>query len=81
METQKSSPQAQSYSLKKAFRKFEDIKAEFMKIDWIEEGEVTTYAKIVVLATFISGMVLYFADLVVQRALSGFEAILKLIFG
>jgi preprotein translocase subunit SecE len=67
--------------LKRAFRRFEDIKAEFMKIEWTEEGQVATYAKIVVLATFMSGMVLYLADLVIQRTLYGFQAILRLIFG
>jgi len=67
--------------LKKAFRRFEDFKTEFFRIQWTEEGEVTNIAKVVVLATFICGMVLYLADLVVQRALFGVDGVLRLIFG
>ena len=81
METHKSSSQPSSFSLKRMFQRFEDVKAEFMKISWTENGEVTTYAKIVVLATFISGMVLYLADLVLHRILAGFDGILSLLFG
>jgi preprotein translocase subunit SecE len=83
METQKTSTPARvsPFSLKKAFRRFEDLKTEFFRIQWTEEGEVTTIAKVVVLATFICGMVLYLADLVVQRALTGVDSVLRLIFG
>jgi preprotein translocase subunit SecE len=83
METQKSTAPARisPFSLKKAFRRFEELKGEFLRIQWTEEGEVTKIAKVVVLATFICGMVLYIADLVVQRALIGVDGILRLIFG
>ena len=81
METHKSSQQASSFSLRRLFGRFEEVKAEFMKIEWAEEGKVAMYAKIVVLATFISGMVLYLADLVVQRMLVGCSGILRLLFG
>lgn len=81
METQKSSRSLSFPSVKKAFRRFEDIKAEFVKIQWTEDGEVISYAKIVVIATFVSGMVLYVADLFVHRTLSGFDAILRAFFG
>ncbi len=83
METQKSSPSARVplFSMKKAFRRFEDLKTEFFRIQWTEEGEVSSMAKVVVLATFVCGMVLYIADLIVQRALVGFDSILRLIFG
>ena len=80
METHKTS-QESHFSLKKLFQRFENVKTEFMKIQWTEEGQVGEYAKIVVLATFISGMVLYLADLVVQRTLMGFSAILRMLFG
>lgn len=83
MEPQKSvnSARQTSYSMKKSFRRFEDLKAEFLRIQWTEEGGVIDKAKIVVLATFVCGMVLYIADLVVQRSLIGMNSILRLIFG
>lgn len=83
METQKSlsQPRVSPLSMKKAFRRFEDLKGEFFRIQWTEDGEVMSIAKVVVLATFICGMVLYLADLVVQRSLTGVDCILRLIFG
>jgi len=70
-----------SFSVKKAFRRFEDLKAEFFKVHWTEDGNVRSYAKIVIVATFICGMVLYIADLIVQHALFGIDGLLRVIFG
>jgi preprotein translocase subunit SecE len=83
METQKSSspPRVSPISMRKAFRRFEDLKTEFFRIQWTDDGEVMSIAKVVVLATFMCGMVLYLADLVVQRSLAGVDGILRLIFG
>ena len=67
--------------MKKAFRRFEDLKSEFFRIQWTEDGAVASIAKVVVLATFVCGMVLYIADLVVQRTLIGVDGVLRLIFG
>jgi preprotein translocase subunit SecE len=80
METQKNIPQSAS-RLKKAYRRFEDIKQEFFRIQWTEEKEVITYAKVVVLATFVFGMLLYVTDVFVQRALQGVNVILRALFG
>lgn len=68
-------------SLKKAFRRFEDVKTEFKRIQWTEDKEVLYYTKIVLLATFISGMVLYIADLIVQQGLSAINFLLRLVLG
>ena len=83
METQKSVPSARAnpFSIKRAFRRFEDLKAEFFRVQWTEEGEVSSMAKVVVLATFVCGMVLYIADLIVQRSLVGMDCILRMVFG
>jgi preprotein translocase subunit SecE len=83
METQKTIPSARvsPFSMKKAFRRFEDLKTEFFRVQWTEDGDVMQMAKVVVLATFVCGMVLYIADLVVQRALTGVDSVLRLIFG
>lgn len=58
-----------------------DIKSEFMKITWTPKEELKTYTKIVVGATFICGMGVFFMDLLIQTLLSGIEMSLKLIFG
>lgn len=83
METQKTSTGARvsPLSVKRAFRRFEDLKQEFFRVQWTEDNNVTYMTKVVVLATFVCGMVLYLADLVVQRSLAGVDTILRLIFG
>lgn len=58
-----------------------DIKSEFMKITWTPKDELKAYTKIVVGATFICGMGVFFMDLLIQTLLSGIETVLKLIFG
>ena len=68
-------------SMRKVFRFFEEIKSEFHKIQWTEGEEVVVYAKVVVLATFVLGMAIYFADLIIQRTLLGLEVVFKLLFG
>jgi preprotein translocase SecE subunit len=70
-----------SQPLKRAYEYFEDIKLEFTKISWTEGGEVMTYAKIVVASTFVFGMLIYLADLVIHRVLGGLDALFRLIVG
>jgi len=65
----------------RAYTYFEEVKAEFLKISWTEGEEVLTYAKIVVITTFVFGLFLYIADLLIQRVLFGLEAIFKLVVG
>jgi len=74
-------PSISPLSLKKAFRRFEDIKVEFSRIQWIEEGTALGYAKVVILATFVCGMLLYVADLFVQGVLAGLDGFLRIMFG
>jgi len=74
-------PAISPISLKKAFRRFEDVKSEFSRIQWIEEGTALGYAKVVILATFVCGMLLYIADLFVQGLLTGIDGFLRMIFG
>jgi preprotein translocase SecE subunit len=76
-----SSGSSSNMSMKKLSRRFEELKSEFFRIQWTEEGEVSTYTKAVIVATFVSGMVLYIADLVVHRSLLGIDTILRFIFG
>ena len=76
-----SAARSSAFSMKRAFRRFEDLKAEFFRIQWTEETSVSYMTKVVVVATFVCGMVLYIADLIVQRALIGVDGVLRLIFG
>jgi len=68
-------------SMKKAYQFFENVKAEFQKIQWTDGEEVKVYAKIVVFATFFLGMAIYFTDLIIQKTLVVVEMIFKLLFG
>lgn len=70
-----------SFSMKRLSRRLEEMKSEFFRIQWTDEGDVSTYTKVVIVATFVSGMLLYIADLVVHRALLGVDTILRCIFG
>ncbi len=70
-----------SKPLKHAYEYFESVKTEFTKIQWTEGNEVWTYAKIVVASTFIFGLVIYLADLIIQRALGGLDMIFKWLAG
>ncbi len=83
MDTQKvpQSSYKKALSMKKAFRRFEDIKAEFFRIQWTEDKEVLYYTKIVLIAAFASGMLLYVADLFVQKSLFAMNYLLRLILG
>ena len=82
MDSSKNSSNAGAYtSLKKAFRRFVDLKVEFKRIQWTEEKKPQEYAKVVVLATFVSGVVLYCADVVVHKALWLVNATLRFLFG
>ncbi len=80
MEPQKSAV-PKNAPLKKFWKSFEEIKAEFSRIQWSEEGEVHKTAKVVVVATFASGLVLYGADLILRSALHGLGALFQAIIG
>jgi preprotein translocase subunit SecE len=68
-------------SLKKAWSFWENLKMEFLKIQWTEGEEAKVYAKVVVVATFVLGLGIYFADVIIRRFLVGVDVLFKLIFG
>ncbi|MBT3394446.1 MAG: preprotein translocase subunit SecE [Waddliaceae bacterium] len=47
-----------------------DVKEELKKISWTTKEELKIYTKIVVASTFVFGLVIYCADVVIQQALS-----------
>lgn len=58
-----------------------DIKLEFSKITWTNKEELVFYTKLVVGATFISGIGVYLVDLIIRSLLGSLETIVKFIFG
>jgi preprotein translocase subunit SecE len=70
-----------SFSMKRVNRRLEELKSEFFSIQWTDEGDVSTYTRVVIVATFVSGMLLYMADLIVHRGLLGVDNVLRFIFG
>lgn len=66
----------------KRVREFvEDIKSEIQKITWTNREELWVYTKIVVGATFICGMSIYFLDLIIQGTLNSLNFLLSFISG
>ena len=57
------------------------MKEELKKISWTTKDELKVYTKIVVATTFIFGIVIYIADIVMQRALTGAGAIFRFFVG
>jgi len=58
-----------------------DIKDELKKISWTSPEELKAYTQIVVGATFVAGMGIYFIDLLIQTCLNGLAFIARLIAG
>ena len=58
-----------------------NIKEEFNKITWTSPDELRAYTKIVVGATFIFGMGIYFIDLGIRSVLNLLGFIFQFIFG
>jgi preprotein translocase subunit SecE len=56
-----------------------EIKAELKRINWTNPEELKTYTKIVVGATFVCGMGIYFMDLFIQAGLWILESAMRLI--
>ena len=67
--------------LKRFFGFFGDVKAELRKISWTNREELRVYTKIVVLTTFVFGMMVFFADLFIKNALEAISYVLRIIGG
>ncbi|MDB6080829.1 MAG: secE [Chlamydiia bacterium] len=76
-----SSPTMKAPSAKKAAQFLENVKSEFFKIQWTEDQDVKVYAKIVLISTFLLGMGIYLADVLIQKALFVVDVLFKLLFG
>ena len=58
-----------------------DMKSEFSKISWTDPEELRLYTKMVVGATFIMGMGIYVADLLIQGVLGSLSHTIQFLFG
>ena len=58
-----------------------DMKSELGKVTWTSRDEMQLYIKVVVAATLVFGLGIYFADLIIQGVLLGLGAIVRLIGG
>lgn len=71
----------QNYSVRRVRDFAGEVKSEIQKITWTSRDELRTYTKIVVGATFLFGMAIYFLDLLIQGTLSSLNSILSFISG
>jgi len=81
MMERKKSQRTDAISSKKMFAFFGDVKIEFKKISWTSKGELQVYTKIVIAATFLFGLVVYFMDVLIQQCLSAINVVLRFITG
>jgi len=58
-----------------------EVQEELKKINWTTKEELKTCTKIVIGATFMLGLGIYFSDLVIQRSLQLISSISKFIGG
>ncbi len=60
---------------------FREVQQELKKVNWTTKSELVTCTKIVIGATFVFGIGIYFADLIVKGALNVINIIAKWIGG
>jgi preprotein translocase subunit SecE len=75
------SPSASSSSKARVGDVIGDVKAEFKKISWTSPEELKAYTKIVVAATFLFGLGIYFVDVIIKACLGTLEYAIRLITG
>ena len=60
---------------------FRLVQQELGKISWTTKKELIVYTKVVVMSTFVFGVGIYFADLVIKSVLDSLAAVIKIIGG
>ncbi len=71
----------QSLQKKKKLNFFRAVQAELKKVSWTTKEEIITFTKIILGATFVFALAIYFADLIVRSTLNFISLISKLIIG
>lgn len=82
--TDKKSKQNGDKDLQQSVNAFEfvgDVKSELKKITWTSKEEIKVYTKVVVISTFVFGLMIYMIDLFVQGGLSSLSSLVKWVFG
>lgn len=67
--------------VKRMFDFIGEIKLEIQKITWTSRSELITYTKIVLAATFLLGLGIYFVDLLIRSTLVSLSHIVQWIAG
>lgn len=75
------SSQAKSFNGKKMVNFVGDIKQELKKVEWTNKDELKVYTKIVLVSTFLFGLVIYGIDLAIQGVLGGISLLLRALVG
>ena len=73
--------QAKSDFKKPGKNYFSEIKEEIKKIAWPQVDELKMCTKVVISSTFVFGIGIYFADLIVKGALDSISMLSRVIFG
>lgn len=82
METKAKPTHAGSESSKRqAFSYVQELKEELKKVTWTTKAELVTCTKIVIGATFVFGLGIYIADLLIKGVLDGFAGLVHMVFG
>ena len=66
---------------KKKLSYFREVQNELKKVTWTTKEELLFSTKAVVIATFVFGFAIYFADLVIRHAIDWISYGARLIFG
>ena len=53
------------------------VKEEFRKISWTNREELKVYTKVVILTTFVFGMLVFCTDFFIQNCLDGLDYVIK----
>lgn len=81
MEVKKTEPLESTVKRWSLFDFVGNVKEEFKTITWTNPGELQLYTKLVVGATFIFGLGIYFIDLAIQSSLHLIGILFHFIFG
>lgn len=81
MAERKKAQRVDPMSGKKMLTFFGEVKVELKKISWTSKEELQAYTKIVIAATFLFGLVIYFMDVLIQQCLSTINVVLRFITG
>ena len=60
---------------------FREVQQELKKVTWTTKEELITYTKVVVAATFMFALGIYFADLVIRGSLNTISLISRFLIG